>query len=101
MRRTAGLHHDGCGFLLSHEFRDLRTRQPMGFGNVAGMVGNANFKDRFCQINSDGCILHDWIPPVIIFDRMIVMTLALGCRSSHQEESISSSARVWRLRAIF
>ena len=56
--------------------------------DVAWPVGHADFEDRLCQIDCDGRILHRGLLLMLI--HQIEMTLARRCRSSHQEESMSS-----------
>src|SRR6185295_16716484 len=91
VRRTTGFHHhDRCG-LIGHECPDLLARQSMPGVDMSRLVRDAYFENRLCQVNCDACTLHDGFL-LRLFWLTIVMTLALRCRSSHQEESISSSA---------
>jgi len=90
--RAAGFHDDSGRRLIGHERGDLGPRQSMVCGNVAGAVGNSHFKNGFCEVDSDGCILHVGF---LLFYLVITHRDDFGTLmpSSHQEESISSSAR--------
>jgi hypothetical protein len=44
---------------------------------VARPVGHSNFKNGFCQVDSDGCILHSGFLLSKFGDPNTVMTLAL------------------------
>jgi hypothetical protein len=58
MRRTASFHHDSGWGLRGQERTQLGSRQPMVSRNMGRTIGDSNFENGLCEIDSDGRILH-------------------------------------------
>jgi hypothetical protein len=63
MSRTAGLEESGGGLALGEEEFEGRTGEAMVLAHVAGVIGDGDFKNRFCEIDGYGRMVHGWTPP--------------------------------------
>src|SRR2546426_2123369 len=55
---ATGFHNDGRRRLCGHKRGQFSAGQTVVSGNVAGTIRNSNLENGFCQIDSDGRILH-------------------------------------------
>ena len=85
MGGATGFHHDGRRRLCGQKRGEFTAGQTMVSGNVPGTIRDPNLENGFCQIDSDGRILHGgflllgFVKP---HDHCVI--------ASDQEESISS-----------
>jgi len=60
---AVGHHHDPARRAVGEEPSEALPQQSLAFDQATLFVGNRQFENRLCQVNSDGGSVHGWAPP--------------------------------------